>query len=64
NLTLIKFVPEYQINSSKFYSKAKFTPFEGQRVEAAVTKTIIRGETVYERGAGIVDEKRGKVVRT
>jgi dihydroorotase len=64
NLTLIKFVPEYRIDSSKFYSKAKFTPFEGFKVEAAVTKTIIRGETVYERGAGIVGGKRGKVVRT
>jgi len=64
NLTLIKFVPEYRIDSSKFFSKAKFTPFEGYKVETAVTKTIIRGETVYERGAGIVGEKRGKVVRT
>ncbi|MGB9726815.1 MAG: dihydroorotase [Nitrososphaeria archaeon] len=64
NLTLIKFVPEYRIDSSKFYSKAKFTPFEGYKVEAAVAKTIIRGKTVYERGVGIVDEKRGKVVRT
>lgn len=63
NLTFIKFVPEYSIDPTKFYSKAKFSPFKGYKVEAAVARTIVRGETVYEKGAGLVGGKGGKVVK-
>ncbi len=63
NLTFIKFVPEYGISGSKFYSKAKFTPFEGFKAEVVVARTIVRGETVYEKKIGVIDERRGKVIK-
>ncbi|MCX8188142.1 MAG: dihydroorotase family protein [Nitrososphaeria archaeon] len=63
NLTFLKFVPEYEIDSSKFYSKAKFTPFKGFKAETIVTRTIVRGETVYDRESGVIDERRGKVIK-
>lgn len=62
NLTFIRFVPEYLIDSSKSYSKAKFSPFNGFKAEAIVTRTIIRGETVFTSEDGIIDLKNGKVV--
>ncbi|MEM4523212.1 MAG: dihydroorotase family protein [Nitrososphaeria archaeon] len=63
NLTFVKFVPEYGIDSTKFYSKAKFTPFKGFKAEVMIARTIVRGETVYEKEAGVIDERRGKVIK-
>ncbi|MEM3403282.1 MAG: dihydroorotase family protein [Nitrososphaeria archaeon] len=62
NLTFIKFVPEYLIDSSKSYSKAKFSPFNGFKAEAIVTRTIVRGETVFTSEDGVIDLKNGKIV--
>ncbi|MGQ9780987.1 MAG: dihydroorotase [Nitrososphaeria archaeon] len=62
NLTFVKFVPEYEIDPSKFCSKAKFSPFKGFKAEAAVVRTIVRGETAYSRKEGVSDIRKGKVV--
>ena len=40
---------EYEIDSSRFFSKGKSTPFDGKKVFGRCLKTIYKGETVYER---------------
>jgi dihydroorotase len=39
------------IDSAKFLSKAKYSPFHGRRVSARVDLTMLRGQTVYADGA-------------
>lgn len=38
---------EYEIDSSKFESKGKNTPFNGMKVYGRVEKTFVDGEVVY-----------------
>ena len=62
NLTFIRYIPEYPIDPSKFYSKAKFSPFEGFKAETRVERTIVRGETVFSIEDGLIPLRNGKIV--
>ncbi len=42
------------IRGSKFYSKAKITPFEGRRVVAKIRTTIVGGKIVFDEGRFLV----------
>ncbi|MHA1771388.1 MAG: dihydroorotase [Candidatus Thorarchaeota archaeon] len=46
---------EYKIKGSRFFSKAKITPFEGMQVKARPVMTIVEGEIVYKRGEIIAE---------
>lgn len=39
---------QYTIQSEKFFSMGKSTPFEGMQVQGKVTRTICQGETVFQ----------------
>ena len=41
---------ESTIKGANFYSKAKITPFEGHRIVACPTTTIVGGDIVYDNG--------------
>jgi dihydroorotase len=62
NLTFIRYVPEYSIDPSKFYSKAKFSPFKDFKAEMKVERTIVRGETAFSIEEGLSLLKKGKIV--
>ena len=51
----------YVIDSSKFQSKSKWTPFDGKRVTGKVVKVVLRGNVVYD-GENIVGDPSGKVI--
>ena len=40
---------EYEIDSSKWYSKGKNTPFNGRKVKGRVMTTIVDGNVVFNR---------------
>lgn len=40
---------EYTVDSSKFISRAKYSPFDGCRLKGIVTETIHKGICIYER---------------
>ncbi len=46
---------EYHIRGSEFHSKAKVTPFEGQRVLGKPVMTIVGGIPVYANGEFLVE---------
>jgi len=46
-LTVIKVGEQYRISGSNFKSKAKFTPFEGLKVDVKVSLTIVRNRIAY-----------------
>jgi dihydroorotase-like cyclic amidohydrolase len=37
-----------KIDVDEFFSKAKYSPFDGQKVTGCIDKVILRGRTVYE----------------
>jgi dihydroorotase len=50
DLTICNLDKEYVIDSSKFISKGKNTPFNNMKVKGVVTHTIINGKLVYKDG--------------
>ncbi len=54
----------WEIKGEKFYSKGKYTPFEGWKVYGKVVKTMIRGEIVFDEHKGFLVEKGfGKYIK-
>ncbi|WP_432405064.1 dihydroorotase [Wukongibacter sp. M2B1] len=50
DITIIDLNEEYIIDSNKFYSKGKNTPFNGYKVKGKPVFTIVGGKIIYERG--------------
>lgn len=63
NLTVIDLRKRYRIDSSKFLSKAKYSPFDGREVEGKPAKTFVGGQLVMDEGAIVVKPGSGKIVR-
>ncbi len=47
NFTVVNLKEEWIVDPSKFFTKAKHSPFEGRRVRGRVVSTFIRGVQVY-----------------
>jgi dihydroorotase-like cyclic amidohydrolase len=54
---------EYKIDPSKFYSKSKFSPFEGFEVIGKPYITIIRGKIIYENGTFDLNNFKPKEIK-
>jgi dihydroorotase len=63
DLTVIDLHKKYRIDSSKFLSKAKYSPFDGREVEGKTVKTFVGGQLVMDDGGIIVKPGSGKIVR-
>jgi dihydroorotase len=62
DFTIVDMKKEWKIDPQRFYSKAKFSPFEGLMVKGAPVYTVVRGNLVMEHGH--VDMKsRGEMLR-
>jgi len=61
DLVLIDPKARFKIDSSKFYSKAHFSPFDGFKCVGQPVTTIVAGRVVYDRGE-IVERNQGKIV--
>ncbi len=49
DLTIIDLEQRYTIDSNKFYSKGKNTPFNGYEVNGVIEYTLVNGEIVFRR---------------
>lgn len=54
---------EWTVDSSKFYTKCKTSPFNGMKLRGKVKRTYIRGIKVFENGKVLVKPGFGKVVK-
>ena len=62
---------DWEIKGADFFSKAKITPFEGRKVKARPTITVVGGRTVYRNGefqvgkgiAGAVPVRKRAILR-
>jgi dihydroorotase (multifunctional complex type) len=61
DIVLIDPKARHRIDSSKFRSKAHFSPFDGFRCVGQPVTTIVAGHVVYDRGE-IVERSQGRVV--
>lgn len=62
NFTVIDLKSERRINQEKFFTKAKFSPFNGMVVKAGVYATFVRGKEVFLNGEIVSKAGVGKVV--
>lgn len=53
----------YELTGSELFTKVKWTPFEGKRVQGLVRRVVIRGVTVFQDGECLVQPGFGKNVR-
>lgn len=63
DLVLVDLKKKSRIDSSKFFSKAKFSPFDGFKTQGAVHSTIVGGRLVYSKGELIAKEGYSSVMR-
>src|SRR5699024_2111070 len=50
----------YTVRREDLYYKNKHSAYEGRRIDCRVTKTILRGNVVFDFDEGIVSEPTGK----
>ena len=62
-MTVIDLRRRYRVDSSKFLSKAKYSPFDGREVEGKPAKTFVSGQLVMEDGEIIAKPGSGKIIR-
>jgi len=63
DLTVVDLGQEYRIDSSRFYSKAKYSPFDGYKVKGKAIKTFVNGQLVFDEGSIVAKAGTGQVIR-
>jgi dihydroorotase len=63
DLVVVDMRREYEIDPSRFYSKAKFSPFDGWRVKGKPVKTFVNGRLVMDEGEVVAKPGTGQIVR-
>jgi dihydroorotase (multifunctional complex type) len=63
DLTVVDLNREYKIDASKFHSKAKYSPFDGWKVEGKPVKAFVNGKLVMDEGEIVAEIGIGKIVR-
>jgi dihydroorotase (multifunctional complex type) len=64
DLTVVDLKRKHKIDSSKFQSKAKYSPFDGWQVEGKPVKTFVKGQLVMEEGEIVSPPGSGRIVRS
>ncbi|ODV85827.1 hypothetical protein CANARDRAFT_27912 [[Candida] arabinofermentans NRRL YB-2248] len=52
----------YEISNLKTYFKNKLTAYHGKQMKGRVMETILRGQSIYALGKGVVDVPRGQLL--
>ena len=63
DLTVVDLHRRYRIDSAKFHSKAKYSPFDGWEVQGKPVKTFVNGQLVMDEGQIVADKGIGAVIR-
>jgi dihydroorotase len=62
DLVVVDLKQEYEIDSSCFLSKAKYSPFNGMHVKGKPVKTFVNGRLVMDEGEIVAEAGAGEVV--
>ena len=63
DLTIVDYKRQFKIDTSKFKSKAKFSPYNGWDVQGKVVKTLVNGQLVFDEGEIVAKVGVGSIVR-
>ncbi|MGB9853422.1 MAG: dihydroorotase [Candidatus Bathyarchaeales archaeon] len=63
DLVAVDLSREYRIDASKFYSKAKYSPFDGMQVKGKPVKTFVGGLLIMDEGEIVVKEGCGEIIK-
>jgi dihydroorotase len=62
DIAVVDMKREYAIDSSVFFSKAKFSLFDGVRVKGKPMKTFVNGQLIMDGGEIVAEPGAGKVI--
>ena len=63
DLVVVDLDKKHKIDTSQFHSKAKYSPFEGWRVEGKPVKTFVGGRLIMDEGDIMAEAGSGQVIR-
>jgi len=63
DLTLIDLKAKFKIDSTKFHSKAKLSPFDGFKCQGKPVKTFVAGKLVMDNGEIVGEKGTGSVLK-
>lgn len=63
DLVVVDSKQEHKIDSSKFHSKCKFSPFDGWKVRGRPVKTFVNGRLVMDKGEIVAKPGIGEIIR-
>jgi len=63
DLVVVDMKQEHEVDSSKFFSKAKYSPFDGWKVKGKPLKTFVNGRLVYDEGEIVAKPRIGQIIR-
>jgi len=63
DLAVVDLDRKYRIDTSKFHSKAKYSPFDGWNVEGKPVKTFVNGRLVMDEGEIVAKPGSGGIIR-
>jgi dihydroorotase len=63
DLVVVDLKKEWKIDSSQFYSKAKFSPFDGWEVKGKPVKSFVNGHLVMDNGEITASPGEGHIIR-
>jgi len=64
DIVVVDMKREYEIDSSAFFSKAKYSPFDGIRVKGKPIKTFVNGKLVIDEGELLGKSVAGHILRS
>ncbi len=62
DLVVVDMKRKHRIDSSEFYSKAKYSPFDGWKVRGTPTKTFVNGRLVMDEGEIVANPGVGQII--
>jgi dihydroorotase len=63
DITVVDLKKEHKIDASQFYSKAKFSPFDGWKVKGKAVKTLVNGYLVMDDGEIVAEPGMGRIIK-
>ncbi len=63
DITVVNLKKEHVIDVSKFYSKAKFSPFNGWKVKGKALETFVGGQLIMDEGEIVAKPGTGRIIR-
>jgi dihydroorotase len=62
DLSIIDLKREFKIDASKFYSKAKYSPFDGWSVKGKAVKVFVNGQLIMDEGEIVAKAGSGLII--